>query len=112
MVVEVGGDDVGPRVVGGVLDGAEVIDLPVLGDDHHSPRVLAGGPADPGAALGQAVLLGLGDLEAPGGQVLLHVAVGGFLRHGADGPRPEHVLLAEELKGVPVGVGLVLPGEV
>ena len=31
MVVEVGGDDIRARVVGGVLDGAEVIDLVVLG---------------------------------------------------------------------------------
>ena len=74
--------------------------------------MLAGGPPDPGAAQGQTVLLCLGHLETPGGQILLHVAVGGLLRHGTDGAGPEDVALPEELKGVLVGVGLVLPGEV
>ena len=45
VVVEVGGDDVGVRVVGGVLDGTEIVDLPVLRDNHHAAGVLAGGPA-------------------------------------------------------------------
>ena len=62
VIVEVGGDDVGVRVVGRMLDGTEIVDLPVLGDDHHAAGVLAGGPADPGAAQGQTVFLRLGHL--------------------------------------------------
>ena len=67
---------------------------------------------DPGAAQGQTVFLGLGHLQSSVVQIFLHVAVSGLFRHGADGAGPEHVALAEELKGVFVGVGLVFAREV
>ena len=112
VVFKMGGDDVAVRVVGGVLDGTEVIDLLVLGDDHHAAGVLSGGPLDSGTAQSQPVLLRLGGRQPPLRQILFHIAEGGLLRHGADGPRPEHMGLAEELEGIAVGAGLVLAGEV
>ena len=112
VVFKMGGDDVAVGGVGGVLDGAEVLHVHVVGDHHQAAGVLSGGALDPHAAQGQAALLGVAGVQAPGLQVLLHVAVGGLLRHSADGSRPEHLGLAEHLDGVAVGPGLVLPGEV
>ncbi len=112
VVFKVGGDDVGARVVGGVLHRAEVVNLPVLGDDHHAAGMLAGGPFGARTALGQPLFLGPGGGDTPLFQVLLHIAIGRFLGHRADGPRPEHMALAKELKGVAVGPGLVLAGEI
>ena len=112
VVFEVGGDDIGVRVIGGMLHRAEVVDLFVLGDDHHAAGVLAGGPLHAGAALGQAQhLRPVGGL-APLFHVLLHIAEGGLLRHRSDGARAEHMVLAEELEGAAVGAGLVFAGEV
>ena len=113
MVFKMGGDDVRVLVVRRMLHRAEVVDLLVLGDDHHAPGVLAGGALYPGAPLGQAEHLGEGHvLAARHLQVLLHIANGGLLRHRADGARPEHVVLAKQLEGIPMGAGLILPGEV
>ena len=107
-----GRDDVAARIVGGVLDGAEIVDLPVLGDDDHAAGVLAGGPAHAGAAQGQAVFLRLRRLDAAGGEIFFDVTVSGLLRHGADGPGLEDVVLPEQLKGILVGLGLVFAGKV
>ena len=112
VIFKVGGDDVAVGVVGGVLDGTEVIDLLVLGDNHHAAGVLPRGALDAGAADGQPVLLRLGDCSPLLLQVFLHIAEGGLFRHCADGARTEHVGLSEELEGIAVGVGLVLAGEV
>ena len=112
VIFEVSGNDVAVGIVGGVLHRTEVVDLPVLGDDHHAAGVLAGGALDAGAALGQPVLLRPVYRPSPLIHVLLDIAEGGLFRHGADGARPEHVGLPEQLKGVPVGVGLIFAGEV
>ena len=45
VIFEVSGNDVAVGIVGGVLHRTEVVDLPVLGDDHHAAGVLAGGAA-------------------------------------------------------------------
>ena len=112
VVFKMGGDNIGVGIVGGVLDGAEVVDLLVLGNDHHAAGVLSGGPLDPGAALGKAEHFGPGGRLPPLLHILLYVAEGGLLGHSADGARPEHVGLPKELEGVPMGVGLVLTGEI
>ncbi len=113
MVFKVGGNDVRLLVVRRMLHRTEVVNLLVLRDDHHSAGVLAGGALDPLAALGQPQHLGKRHVLPPHLlQILAHVADGGFLRHRADGARPEHVVLAKQLKGVFVGAGLVLAGEV
>ena len=59
VVFKVGRDDVTVRVVRRMLDGTEVIDLLILGNDHHSARMLSGGAFDAGAADGQPVLFRL-----------------------------------------------------
>ena len=105
-------DDVRGRIVRGVLDRAEVRHVHVLGNDHEAARVLAGGALDPDQALGKPVLLRLGGGDVPLFQVLLHVAVGRFLRKRPDRPGAEDVVRAEEHFGVLVGAGLVLAGEV
>ena len=112
VIFEVGGDNVAVGVVGGVLHGTEVVDLLVLGNNHHASGMLAGGALDAGAADGQAIFFRLGGHLSPLIQVLFHVTEGGLFRHGADGTGTEHVGLSKELKGVSVGAGLILAGEV
>ena len=112
VVLEVGGDDVAVGVVRRVLHRAEVVDLLVLGDDHHAAGVLARGALHAGASQGQAVLLRLRHGQSPLVQIVLHIAESGLFRHGADSARPEHMGLSEQLEGVAVGIGLVLAGEV
>ena len=107
-----GGDGVAVVGVRRVLHRAEVLHVHVVRDHHQAAGVLAGGPADAHAALGQAVLLRLAGGDAVLLQVLLHKAVGGLFRQGTDGAGPEHLGLAEHLDGVAVGPGLVLAGEV
>ena len=108
-----GGDDVRVLVIRWVLHRTEVVNLFVLGDNHHAAGVLSGGALDPHTATGQAQHLGKGHVVAAHPlQVLAHIADGGFLRHRADGAGSEHVVAAEELKGVLVGAGLILTGEV
>ena len=112
VVFKMGGDGVGVLGVGGMLHGGEILHIHVVGDHHQAAGVLAGGAADPHAALGQAVHLGAAGGEAPLVQVFADKAEGGLFRQGADGAGPEHLGLAEHLDGVAVGPGLVLAGEV
>ena len=75
--------------------------------------MLAGGALDPLAALGQPKHLGKGGVRpAHQLQILFRVADSGFFRHSADGARPKYVLFAKQLKGILVGAGLVLAGEI
>ena len=112
VVFKMGGNGVRRGVVRRVLHRAEVPNLVFLGNDHQAAGVLAGGPADPHTAGGQPVLLRPGHGPAPLRQVLFYIAKGCFLRHGADGPGPEHVGLSKHLHTVGMGLGLVLPGEI
>ena len=66
-------------------------------------------PTQPGAS---RLILRRGGVDAPLLQVFLGVAESGLLRHRAHGARPEHMALPEELKGIPVGSGLILAGKV
>ena len=112
VVFKVGGDDAAARVVGGVLHGAEVLDLHVLRDDDQTSRVLTRRALYADKSRCQAALLGLGDVHAALLQVLEHIAVGGLFRQRADGAGAEHVVGAEKFLGVLVRLGLVLAGEV
>ena len=107
-----GGDLVGIGVVRRVLHRAEVPDFVFLWNDHQTAGVLARGAAHAHAAGGKPGFLGTGRGSAPLRQVFLDVAKGGFLRHGADGARPEHMRRTEHGDTVGVGLGLVLAGEV
>ncbi|MPM09307.1 hypothetical protein SDC9_55623 [bioreactor metagenome] len=60
VIFEVSDDDIGTAVVRRVLDRAEVVDLLVLGDDHHAAGMLAGRALDPGTAQRQTVFFRLG----------------------------------------------------
>ena len=46
VIVEMGGDDVGLRVVGRVLYGTELIYLMIVRDYYYSSRMLSGGALD------------------------------------------------------------------
>ncbi len=81
-------------------------------DNHHTAWVLAGGALHPGTALSQTVFLRPRGIAAPLLHVFFHIAEGRLFRHGADGPRPEHMGLTKELKGVPVGAGLIFAGKI
>ena len=112
MVVEVGRDPLGFVVVRRVLHRAEVPDLVLLGDDHQTAGVLAGGTLHVHTAHGQPGLLSAAGLLAPLGEVFFDVAEGGLVRHAADGAGAEDVGLAEHFHAVSVRLGLVFAGEV
>ena len=112
VIFKMGGDGIGIIGVRRVLHRAEILHILVVRDHHQAAGVLAGGAADANAAQGQPVFLRPAGHDAVFLQVLLHEAVGGFLRQGTDGTRPEHLGLTEHLNGVAVGPGLVFAGEV
>ena len=109
---EVGGDDIRVGIVSGVLDGAEIVDLQMLGDNHDTAGVLARGALDTHAMGGQAVDLGAVDADLLVLQVLHDETEGSLLRHAADGARAEDVLRAEQLLGVLMNLTLHLTREV
>ena len=57
--VKVGGDNLGVGIVGGMLNGAEVVDRVVVGDDNKAAGMLSGCPPHTCAAEGQTVDLDL-----------------------------------------------------
>ena len=59
MEVEVGGDDIGIRVVRRVLDRAEILGLVIVRYDDHAARMLPGRSFDAGTADRQAVDFGV-----------------------------------------------------
>ena len=96
-----------------MLHRAEIIDLLILGNDHHTAGVLARGALYIHAASGQPQHLGKGH-AGPSHQlqVLFRIADGRFLRHSTDGTGSEHMILSEQLKGIAVGLGLIFAGKV
>ena len=80
VIFKVGGNDVCPRVVGGVLHRAKVVNFSVLGDNHHTAWVLAGGALHPGTALSQTVFLRPRGIAAPLLHVFFHIAEGRLFR--------------------------------
>ena len=109
---EVGGEQAALHIVGGVLDGAEIVNVEGVRHNHHAAGMLAGGALDAGAADAKAVFLGAVHRPAALLQILFHIAESSFILQAGDGARLEHVLLAEQLLGVTVYVGLVHTGEV
>ncbi len=112
VVFKMGRDDVAVRVVGRVLHRAEVRDVLVLRHDDKAAGVLAGRALDAYKAERQAVFLGLSGRDPALFEIFFHIAVGSLLGQGADRPRAEDVVRAEEHLGVFVGLGLVLAREV
>ena len=74
--------------------------------------MLAGGALDAGASHYQPVFLGLPRHQPPFLVVFLHKTIGRLAFDGADGSRPEHMILPEHPDQLPVGPGLVFAGEV
>ena len=99
-------------IVGGVLDGAEILNFVHIRHNHHATRVLAGGSLHAGAPLGEPVLLRPVHDAAPLFQIFFHITVGGFILQAGHSTRLEHKLLAEQLLGIPMHIALVLAGEV
>ena len=112
VILEVGGDDLGIRVVRRMLDRTDVVNLNLLGHNDNAARMLARGTAHARAARREAVLLRAGALDAALLHVLFDVAERRFLGNRADGARPEHMVVAEDLAGVPVDARLVLTREI
>ena len=112
VVFKVRSDDIGVGIIRRVLDRAEIVDLHIAGNDDHTAGVLTGGALDAHTALGQPVDLRRRSVDAPLLQILFRIAKGGLFRHGAHCSGTEHMALAEQLKGIAVGLGLIFTGEV
>ena len=112
VILEMGGDDVGIRVVCRMLNRTDIVNLNLLGHNDNAARMLARGAAHARAARREAVLLRTGALDAALLHVLFDIAERRFLGNRADGARSEHMVVAEDLAGVPVNTRLVLTREI
>ena len=112
VVVKMGGNGA-LHIVGRMLDGRKGGHFLPVGKHHDAAGVLSRGTAHLGAAHGDALHL----RPAHAGDAVLlvvpeHIAVGGLVLHGADGPRLVGLALAEDHLGVGVGLGLVISRKV
>ena len=98
-----GGHRGGGHIIGRVLHRGKGINLLPQREDDDAARVLSRGPPHPHAALDNAVNLAVSLSRSPLLVVFLHIAVGGLVRQGADGPRPEGLALAENDLRIVVG---------
>ena len=112
VIFKMRGDDIAVRIVRRVLHGAEIRDVHVLRDDNEAAGVLTGGALDADAAVGEAVLLRLWNVQPALLGVLENIAVSSLFREGADRAGAEDVVGAEELLGVFMRAALILAGEV
>ena len=85
-----------------VGDRTDVVNLNLLGHNDNAARVLTRGTAHTGAARREAVLLRTGALDAALLHVFFDVTERGFFGNRADGARSEHMVVSEDLAGVPV----------
>ena len=112
VILEMGGDDVGIRVICRMLNRTDVVNLNLLGYNDNAARVLTRGAAYAGAACRKAVFLRAGALNAALLHVLFDIAERSFLGNRADGARSEHMVVSEDLAGVPVDARLILARKV
>ena len=106
------GDGALIRVIRRVLDGRELINLMIVRHNDHAARMLAGGALDAGAAARKPLLLSFVQNQAPFLRIFFHEAIGRFFRHRGDCAGLEHILRAEQLLRIAVGLRLELAGEV
>ena len=90
-----------------MLHRAEIVDLDLLWNDDDAARMLARGAAHPGAARRQPVFLGARTADAALLHILLDIAVCGLFGHRTNGARAEYMVMAKQLAGIPVDLGLV-----
>lgn len=112
MEVEVGGNDVGVRVVRRMLRGAKILQHVIVRHDDHAAGMLTGGALDTGTAAREAVDLRLAVIQPPLLHIPADIAERGLIRHGGDGTSLEHVIAAEQRFGVFMRAGLVFTREV
>ena len=112
VILEVGGNDLGIRVVRRMLNRTDVVNLNLLGHNDNAARMLTRGAAHARAACGKAVFLRAGALNAALLHVLFDITERGFFGNRADGARSEHMVVSEDLAGVPVNARLILARKV
>lgn len=112
VIIEMGRNDAAVLLVGRILDGREMMDVHIAGNDHDAARMLARRILDARAAGDQAVDIGIVDLDALGFGPLHDVAISRLVLDGTDGPGAEDVVLAEEFFRVLMGFRMVFAGEI
>ena len=105
-------DNVAVGIIRRVLHRAEIRHVLVLRHHHKAAGVLAGGALHAHKPQRQTVLLRLCHGHVPLFKVFFHIAVGGLFRQSADGSGSEHMVRAEKLLGIFVGLGLIFAGEI
>ena len=112
VIFKMGGDLIGIGVVRRVLDGTEIPDLILLGDDHQTAGVLAGSTAHAHTTCGKTVNFRRGRRLSPLGQVFFYIAVSGFFCHRTHGACPENMGFSEHFRTVGMGICLIFAGEI
>ena len=108
MEVKVGGQYTLFRHIGRVLDGAEVVDIILTGNDDHTAGMLACRVFDADTAEAKPVDLGRRCRSPLLLQIFFDKAVGLALLNAADGAGLENIFTAEYFLNIAVGALLVL----
>ena len=98
--LEVCGDDIGIRVVGGVLHGGKIVHAVLLGHNDDAAGVLTRSALDADAALDKTIHIRAAERNALAVEIFRDKAERRFGRHGTDGTCAEHVFTAEQFLGV------------
>ena len=105
-------DDIGGRVIGGMLYRAEIVDLVFLRHNDDTAGMLARRALNADAMRNDAVHFHTVDRNALAFKILRHVAVRRLVRKSADRSRAENVFRTEELLGIFMYLTLHLTREV
>ena len=112
VIVEMGGDDVGLRVVGRVLYGTKLIYLMIVRDYYYSSRMLSGGALDSRTMLSKPVSL----IFVYRNPLLLiklsHISVSSLICDSSHRTGLENILFSEYRTDILMGYGLILSGKV
>ena len=112
MIIKMGGNDGAVDIIGRVLDGAKLANV-VVARHHHQPAgMLACGPFDAGAAIGQTAHFGVMGHPALFFHIFQHKAIGRFIGQCADGAGFKDLALAEKLFCIGMGLLLIFAGKV
>ena len=112
MVIEMRRYRIGVVVVGRALYRREMVYVHIARDNHDAARVLAGGAFYAGAAVNEAVYIGIAFFDAFFVEEFFYVAVSRFVGDGGNRSGAEYIVLAEQFFRVFVGDRLIIAGEV
>ena len=112
VIFEVGCNNIRIRIIGRVLNRAEVRNIHILRYYNQSPRMLSGRPLNADKPCGKAVFFRMSRLDPPFFKILLHIAESRLFCEGAYGTGSKYVVGAKQYFRIFVCLCLVFSGEI